>query len=253
MMYDWKTFTFGTGMHDNREDGMCLMEAVAYVAGEDHSDHPACASPVISSFLRGWNDRIKDDSRRTELLSEFVWRLPGTATADKDIEDRRAWMALDWLIRVHTPAFLRAAGLDSHTSAMSSLPEVGVDTVEDVTPVVAAARGAARDAAGDAPRGAAWDAARDAAGDAARGAALVAAGAAAGDAAWSAARGAAWAAAGDAAGDAAWAAAWAASRDALSQTVHTLQDSARDLVDRMIRLTEVHEPEFVEQGEVSHP
>jgi hypothetical protein len=87
---------------------------------------------------------------------------------------------------------------------------------------VAAAWVAARVAAGEAARAAAWVAARDAAKaaagdaawDAAWAAAWDAAKAAAGDAAWDAARVAAWDAAGDAAGDAAWAAAWAAARDA---------------------------------------
>ena len=38
MNYDFRTFTFGVGGHASREEGMCFMEAVAYVAGEEHSD-----------------------------------------------------------------------------------------------------------------------------------------------------------------------------------------------------------------------
>ena len=40
------------GKHDNPEDGMCLMEAVAYVAGESLTDHPECCCPVIAEFGR---------------------------------------------------------------------------------------------------------------------------------------------------------------------------------------------------------
>ena len=34
------------GAHDTREDGVCVMEAVAWYAGEDHSDAPACVSAL---------------------------------------------------------------------------------------------------------------------------------------------------------------------------------------------------------------
>jgi len=103
--YDFRTFTFGTGSHDTRENGMCVMEAVAYVAGEEHSDSPKCACPVISAFMRTWNDSIDDDARRRELLSPFIFRLPGTK-ADAETELKRSWMAFDWLVRELLPAFL---------------------------------------------------------------------------------------------------------------------------------------------------
>jgi hypothetical protein len=101
-----------------------------------------------------------------------------------------------------------------------------------------AAKAAARDAARDAAWDAAWDAAkaaakaaaRDAAWNAAGAAAWNAAGAAASNAAWNAASNAAWNAASNAAG----AAAGDAARDALAPTVEHLQQSALDLVNRMI-------------------
>ncbi len=34
--------TLRSGAHSSREDGMCLMEAVSFYAGEKHSDHPTC-------------------------------------------------------------------------------------------------------------------------------------------------------------------------------------------------------------------
>ena len=70
------------GSHDEAQFGreMCVMEAVAFVAGEPHSDTPTCACPVISAFLRSWNDSIPDDAHRTELLAPFV----------QDLGDRRS-------------------------------------------------------------------------------------------------------------------------------------------------------------------
>jgi len=281
-MYDFKTFTFGRGAHETREDGMCVMEAVAYVAGEEHSDSPKCASPVIAAFLRSWNDSIPDDDRRRELLAPFVFRLPGTA-AGTEIELRRSEMALDWLVREFTPRFLELVpAIGEHARMLRCLPELNTRNFDMAVPIIraaeaaawdaaraaagaaagaaardaawaaawdaarAAAGAAARAAAGAAAEAAAWDAARAAAGAAAGAAARAAAGAAAGAAAWAAAEAAAGAAAGAAAEAAAGAAAWDAARAAagaaLSPAVTTLQESASRLVDRMIRLTEIQEP-----------
>ncbi len=227
------------GFHADHK-AMCVMEAVAFVAGESWSDNPACASPVISAFLRSWNDTL-DAERRDALLRPFIPKLIGTRGSDA-LENRRATMAADWLIRVHTPAWLKLAGLTTHADALASLPEV-IDFAQypSLMPVLTAARtdaaiawAAARDAAGAAAGAAAWAAAWDAAGAAAGAAAWAAArdaaGAAAWAAAWAAAGAAAWAAAGAAARDAARDAAW----DALSTTVTALQQSAVDLVERMI-------------------
>ena len=62
---DLDSLTLLTGSHGpNDAQRMCVMEAVAYVAGEDWSDHPACASPVIGAFLRSWNDTLNNEDRQ---------------------------------------------------------------------------------------------------------------------------------------------------------------------------------------------
>ena len=223
--------TLYSGAHD--PDGkMCVMEAVAYVAREPWSDHPACVSPVIAAFARAWNDGLPD-AERNSLLMPMIPKFVGTIGSDA-LENRRATMAADWLIRVYTPAWLRLAGLTSHADTLANLPEI-IDFAK--VPALMPALGAARkDAA------AAWSAARDAAPVAARSAALVAARSAALAAALVAARVAArivaWDAARDAAGDAAWDAAWsaaaAAAGDKLEPTVKELQASAIGLLNRMI-------------------
>ena len=225
---DLSIVRFGTGSHSASPDptgdrDMCIMEAVSCMACEPWSDSPACASPVISAFLRAWNDALSDDDR-DRLLPAAVWvpRLVGSR-GDDATEERRSYLALDWLTRVHTPAwFDLVPSLAPHAGALRALPEiVDLTTARMAGTVVRAARAAAWDAAraaaGDAARDAAWAAAGDAARDAAWAAAVNAAGDAAGDAAWDAA----WAAAWDAAGDAAWAAAGDAAGDAA-------EDAARD-------------------------
>jgi len=210
-----------SGNHEDFEHGMCVMEAVAYIAGEPWSDHPQCACPVLTAFLMAWNDGLPSDAERDRLLKPLIEQIVDTRST-KAVEERRSYMALDWLIRVHTPKWLDLVPtLAPHAKALRDLEEI-VD-LAGASAAGASVR-AARDAARDAARAAAWAAAWDAAGDAAW--------AAAGDAAGDAARAAAW----DAAGDAARDAAWAAAREFLKPTTEWLQASALDLVARMIRV-----------------
>ena len=198
--------------HEDSERGMCAMEAVSYIAGEPWSDHPECACPVIAAFMRNWNDSLPDNERTT-LLLPLVPKLVGTR-GSKALEQRRATMAADWLIRAYTPAWLRLAKLTKQADLLASLPEI--TDFAQCPPLMPALEAVRSDAA--AARDAAWAAAG------------TAAWAAAGDAAWAAARAAAWAAAWAAARAAAGDAAWAA----LSKTKFELQQSAVALVERMI-------------------
>src|SRR4051794_25402846 len=85
-----------SGAHSSPEEGMCAMEAAAWIAGERFSDHPKCVSPVIGAFMRSWNDALPD-SVRTALLLPLILKTIGTANGS-DLETRRATMAADWLI-----------------------------------------------------------------------------------------------------------------------------------------------------------
>jgi hypothetical protein len=251
--------TLSEGSHDDIERGMCVMEAVSYVAGEPWSDAPRCACPVVTAFLIAWNDALPDNETRDRLLKPLIPQIVGTRSTPA-VEQRRATMAADWLIRAHTPAWLRLAKLESQAAALEALPEITdfaqcpslMPTLEAVRKDSAAAWDAAWAATWDAARAAAWDAAWDAAWAAARDAARAAARdaawaatwdaarAAAWDAAWAAARDAARAAARDAARAATWDAARAAARDAawaaLKPTTEHLQASALELVRRMVEV-----------------
>ena len=228
-----------TGSHyPNDEQRMCVMEAVAFLAGEEWSDHPACASRVVGTFLRSWNDVLPDDQRQE--LRRYIPRLVGSAGTPEQ-EGRRSWMALDWLVRVQAPAWLRLAGLTGQADMLAGMAEVTPETCPSIEAPLQAVRQDA-DAARDAARDAAWDAAGAAAGaaawDAAWAAARAAARDAARDAAWAAAWAAAWDAARDAARDAAWAAAGAAAWERLGPTVDELRAEAHQFVDRMLAVTE---------------
>ena len=231
------------GGHSGPTEGACVMEAVAYVAGEPWSDHPQCVSPVIGAFLRSWNDSLPTDADRDRLLKPLIPKIINTRSTPA-VEEQRSYLALDWTIRTFLPAWLRLAKINDHADKVEALaPIVDMATASAAAPVVCAANAAASKAwtaAGAAAGDAAWTAAGAAAGAAARDAAWTAARAAARAAARDAARAAARAAARDAARDAARAAAGAAARDAawdaLSATRDQLQLSAVDLIERMAAL-----------------
>jgi hypothetical protein len=239
--FDLETLILAKGAHNDRSDGLCLLEAVAWWAGETHTDQPACVSPILGAYGRAINDLLPHDKR--QQLRQLIPLLPGTA-AD-GLDETRSYAALDWLIRTWIPTWLDLAALKNDATALRRLhPITDLSAARSARPVV---QQASQNAAG---RPAAWATAGDAAwataGDAAWAAAWAAAGDVAGDAAWAAAGDAAWAAAGDAAWDAAWAAAWdaawTAARDAgrdagwgaLAPTVAILQDSAIVLYQTMI-------------------
>ena len=184
---DLDQLVLARGAHHNRSNGLCVMEAVAWLAGERHTDNPDCVSPAIASFLRAWNDQLNDNTR--QILKPLIPRVVGTRTTDED-EETRAWLATDWLAREFAPAWLDLAGLTDHADRLRKLDALtSTDLAEQALPIITEASEASS-AAG----AAAWDAARAAAWDAAR----------------------------------------AAARAALAPTVTALQQSALDLVDRMI-------------------
>jgi hypothetical protein len=90
------------GGHTTRDEGMCLMEAVAYLVGEKHSDHPKCVDTVLGAYGRALNDTLPKD-RRQELLA-LIPSLPGTANEGKELA--RSRMAHRWLYRRWLPTAL---------------------------------------------------------------------------------------------------------------------------------------------------
>ena len=102
--------TLTDGSHKSPDDGMCVMEAAAWIAGEEWTDHPACVSPMLAAFCRLLNDAWDDEGR--QRLKPFAARAVGTAGDGQD--EARSYMALDWLVRTHTPAWLDLAGTVRH-------------------------------------------------------------------------------------------------------------------------------------------
>src|SRR5690606_26994214 len=105
----------------------------------------------LGAFVRRWNDDLDDEGR--QRLKPLLPLMVGTAGDGHD--ELRGWLCADWLVRVHTPAWLELAGIRDAAAALRGLPPLRDP----------ASLGAARptlDAAGKkarAARGAAWAAA----------------------------------------------------------------------------------------------
>ncbi len=108
------------GSHQGPDEGVCLMEAVAWLAREPHSDDPKCVCPVLGAFGRDLNDRL--DVERRQRLKPLIPALVGTASDGH--AEARGFMAMDWIVRTYTPAWLRLAGLDSEADGLQALPEI---------------------------------------------------------------------------------------------------------------------------------
>jgi hypothetical protein len=246
-------YTLAYGTHATPEEGRCAMEWVSHIAGEPHSDEPACVSPVLRALCIALNDGLDDEPR--QRLRPYLTRTIGTA--GDGLDTARAWMAMDWLVRVYTPAWLRLAGLAGWSDALEMLaPVVDEISLHRALRALEGARRQTRAARAQAfgdrgARPAAW-------------ASALTAGLAGREAAWGCAGAAAWAAArvavGDLAGDRARAAARAAAGDAaaiavrhsrgpaggepgvdrraaqaaLAPTLATLTESALALLERML-------------------
>ena len=113
---DLETLVLDRGRHAYAEQGMNVLEAVSALSpSEKFGDSPTSVSPVISAFLKEWNDDLEDEPR--QRLKEFIPRITGSILTE-DIEEFRAWLSTDWLVRVQAPVWLEAAGLDEFAEAL---------------------------------------------------------------------------------------------------------------------------------------
>jgi hypothetical protein len=203
-----------SGNHNSREQGVCVMEAVAWYAGEKHTDRPSCVCPVLGQYGRSINDSMDSDTR--QKLKRLVPSLVVKGQSDRELMLRRAFFIAEKACTVFAAAALRDAGLPDEAVKLEAIRVTDADSAwaarsaawaaSSAAEAARYAAGAASSAAGVA-RSAAW-AARSAA-EAARSAAWAASSAAeAARSAAEAASSAAWAA--SSAAGAARSAAWAA-------------------------------------------
>lgn len=107
-------FQLAPGNHASREEGLCAMEAVAWLAGLPHSDKPACTSEILAGYVRHLNDHMPDEERAR--LIPYLPHLIGTADAELDyvLNEYLASQAL----HLFAPAALRAEGYDEEAEVL---------------------------------------------------------------------------------------------------------------------------------------
>ncbi len=224
--------TLAAGRHASAEAGLCALEAVAYVAGEPHSDQLACASPSLAAFIRTWSDRLPQDARDA-LILPLVPRLVGTRGSEA-LERRRVALVADWLVRTHVPAWFRLAKLNVEADELADRPALmdvadlaaSCDHLKRARKRAAVANTTLRQT-GAGVRAAAWDAAHQAAWAAIRDDL---------DAADPRILAAGW----DAAYAAAYAAARAWGKAPLEPTRRALEQSARILIEHLIEARDLN-------------
>jgi hypothetical protein len=76
-----------TGSGERRDGELCVMSLAALLAGEQHSDLPSTACPVITAFVIRINDAIDKPARQD--LKDYATRIMGT---DDGRHHDRAWL-----------------------------------------------------------------------------------------------------------------------------------------------------------------
>ena len=127
--FDLETIRLTVGSHSSHHEGVCLLEAAAWMAGEEHSDHPACVSTVLGAFGRRLNDRLLrrtfSDVNFEPRLRALVPKLIGTAGHQQGQTNNKAVMlVVDWVTRRYIPTLLRIVSMKVSAAALEEHPEI---------------------------------------------------------------------------------------------------------------------------------
>jgi hypothetical protein len=111
------------GGHSNPTDGMCVMEATAYIAGEPHSAQPKCVDEAITSAMIRLNDRMPDNATRDLYLKPLIPMIVGTRTS-REAYVKRGFVAADFAVRVIAPMVLEMLGKTELASKLRALAQL---------------------------------------------------------------------------------------------------------------------------------
>lgn len=109
------TLTISEGAHTSRKTGMCVMEAISYIAGEEFSEHPECACPVITAFMISFNDSLPDNASRDRWIKPLIPAIIGSRVfleaggIDSGVQYKRGMISGDAILRRLIPVVLEVA------------------------------------------------------------------------------------------------------------------------------------------------
>ena len=122
-----QTIRLSAGNHRYPEEGACVIELASMLAGEPFSDRPRSVCPVISTFLRGYNDWL-GDARRQELYP-YASLVVGTR-ASRQVQRARAAHLARWSLEMRRRRW--SAHLPSPIASLLtrlSRPPAGLDNL----------------------------------------------------------------------------------------------------------------------------
>lgn len=120
----FQTISLSYGSHPQREEGMCAMEAAAFIAGEPHSDRPLCVDEAITVLMIRFNDKLKTDEERNHWIKPLIPRVLGTRTTDRKVFLKRTYACANFVIHRTAPLRLRSLGREELAVLMEAIPEI---------------------------------------------------------------------------------------------------------------------------------
>ena len=116
---DLAIFNLSRGSHESPEDGVCFMEAVAWMQGEEHSDTPKGACSILGRFGTKLNDKMPNEYRT--LLNPMVLKMAGTVS--KEHEQLRVEYLVRQIAKRVVPIVFEAAGLTKQAGYLRAIAD----------------------------------------------------------------------------------------------------------------------------------
>lgn len=116
-----KGFRLSAGIHEPGPE-MCVMEAVAWLAGEGWTDTPDCVARTLQRYTIALNDSAPDAVR--QRLLDYVPMLVGTGPELLEVARERAYLCADYAVRVFSPLALEARGQGDAAASLRGLAPV---------------------------------------------------------------------------------------------------------------------------------
>lgn len=121
LIYEGAPYYLKPENHNSREEGMCAMEFVSFLAGEKHTDMPRCADLAISILTIGINDDIETDRDRTRILGPHLENIVGTRSEGS--YERTMVMTWNWFLDTYSWLLEEANQVDGKLDKLRALPK----------------------------------------------------------------------------------------------------------------------------------